>query len=83
MVCGWHYPTQYQAKADCGCFRACPFDSSAEGRLENHMLGSAGDLEWSFDAAKATVIRLPARLQEAANRPGEHAWSLKLQQSGA
>jgi alpha-L-fucosidase len=45
------------------------------------MLGASGNLEWSFDAAKGTGIRLPQRLQQDANRPSEHAWSLKVQSS--
>ena len=42
------------------------------------MLGSTGDFDWSFDAAKGTVIRLPENLQELANRPCDHAWTLKM-----
>ena len=42
------------------------------------MLGSSASLDWTFDAARGTVIRLPESLQEAANRPSEHAWSLKV-----
>jgi alpha-L-fucosidase len=43
------------------------------------MLGSTTSLEWKFDSATGTVIRLPENLQDDANRPGEHAWSLKVQ----
>jgi hypothetical protein len=43
------------------------------------MLGSSARVEWSFDSAKGTVIRLPESLQSEANRPSEHAWSLKVQ----
>jgi alpha-L-fucosidase len=43
------------------------------------MLGSAALLHWSADPARGTVIRLPENLQSAANRPCEHAWSLKVQ----
>lgn len=43
------------------------------------MLGSSARVEWSFDSSKGTVIRLPESLQSEANRPSEHAWSLKVQ----
>ena len=45
------------------------------------MLGSSASLEWRFDAAKGTVIRLSESLQNAVNRPSEYAWSLKVQAS--
>jgi alpha-L-fucosidase len=43
------------------------------------MLGSKTNLEWSFDSAKGTVIRLPESLQDDANRPCNYAWSLKVE----
>ena len=43
------------------------------------MLGSEAQLQWSTDATRGTVIRLPENLQSPANRPCEHAWSLKVQ----
>ena len=43
------------------------------------MLGSEAQLQWSIDATRGTVIRLPENLQSPANRPCEHAWSLKVQ----
>src|SRR5208282_1512582 len=43
------------------------------------MLGSSANVEWSFDSAKGTVIRLPENLQGESNRPCEYAWSLRVQ----
>jgi alpha-L-fucosidase len=43
------------------------------------MLGASGELDWSFDSAKGTVIRLPERFQDDANRPSQHAWSMKIE----
>lgn len=43
------------------------------------VLGSSANVEWSFDSAKGTSIRLPESLQSEANRPSEYAWSLKVQ----
>jgi alpha-L-fucosidase len=45
------------------------------------MLGSTANVEWSFDPARGTVIRLPENLQGDSNRPSEHAWALKVQVS--
>jgi alpha-L-fucosidase len=45
------------------------------------MLGSTANVEWSFDSARGTVIRLPENLQSDFNRPSEHAWTLKVQAS--
>jgi alpha-L-fucosidase len=45
------------------------------------MLGSETGVDWSTDGARGTVIRLSENLQNAANRPCEHAWSLKAQVS--
>ena len=50
-----------------------------KGGTQITMLGSTAGVEWSFDSARGTVIRLPESLQSDANRPGEHAWSLKVQ----
>ncbi len=46
------------------------------------MLGAPEEFEWSFDATKGTVIRLPERLQENSNRSSEHAWSMKVESAG-
>jgi alpha-L-fucosidase len=45
------------------------------------MLGSPATMEWSFDSARGTAIRLPENLQSERNRPSDHAWSLKVQMS--
>ncbi|HEY5913181.1 MAG TPA: alpha-L-fucosidase [Verrucomicrobiae bacterium] len=42
------------------------------------MLGDGEALPWRPDAAKGTVISLPARWQSAANRPGQLPWVFKL-----
>jgi alpha-L-fucosidase len=43
------------------------------------LLGSGANLSWAFDSAKGTTITLPESLQQGANRPCEHAWSLKIE----
>jgi alpha-L-fucosidase len=43
------------------------------------MLGSPAKLDWTFDSARGTVIRLPESLQDETNRPSDHAWSFKIQ----
>jgi alpha-L-fucosidase len=43
------------------------------------LLGSAAPLRWSFDSARGTAIRFPENLQDAANRPCKHAWTLKFE----
>jgi alpha-L-fucosidase len=43
------------------------------------MLGSDAVLRWRFDSDRGTVISLPESLQLPANRPCEHAWTLKFE----
>ncbi|HEV2276436.1 MAG TPA: alpha-L-fucosidase [Acidobacteriaceae bacterium] len=43
------------------------------------LLGSHAELPWKFDSAQGTTISIPENLQSAANRPGEYAWSLKIE----
>jgi alpha-L-fucosidase len=43
------------------------------------LLGANAELRWTFDSAQGTVISLPENLQQAANRPCEHAWVLKIE----
>lgn len=43
------------------------------------LLGAERPLEWSFDSNRGTIVRIPQNLQEAANRPCSHAWTLKVE----
>jgi alpha-L-fucosidase len=43
------------------------------------LLGSDAKLAWTFDSAKGTTITFPENLQQASNRPCDHAWSLKIE----
>jgi len=43
------------------------------------LLGSDAALEWRFDSSRGTIISLPEKLQSAANRPCDHAWTLKIE----
>jgi alpha-L-fucosidase len=43
------------------------------------MLGTNAELRWKFDSAAGTRIMLPENLQQASNRPCEHAWTLKME----
>jgi alpha-L-fucosidase len=43
------------------------------------LLGSRAELTWKFDAAQGTTITFPEKLQQAANRPCDYAWSLKME----
>jgi alpha-L-fucosidase len=43
------------------------------------LLGSNSTLPWDFDVARGTTIKFPENWQESANRPCEHAWSLKIE----
>jgi alpha-L-fucosidase len=43
------------------------------------MLGTDAPLAWTFDAAKGTTVSFPENLQQASNRPCEHAWTLKIE----
>jgi len=43
------------------------------------MLGSPAELPWNFDSSKGTTITLPENMQQASNRPCDHAWTLKLE----
>jgi alpha-L-fucosidase len=43
------------------------------------MLGADTALEWQFDSSRGTIVRIPTNLQSAANRPCEHAWTLKFE----
>jgi alpha-L-fucosidase len=43
------------------------------------LLGSNAPVTWTFDAAKGTTFKLPENMQQASNRPCEHAWSLKIE----
>lgn len=43
------------------------------------VLGTNTELPWKFDSAKGIAITLPENLQQASNRPCEHAWVLKME----
>jgi alpha-L-fucosidase len=43
------------------------------------LLGSNAQLSWQFDSERGTTIVFPEDLQQAANRPCEHAWGLKIE----
>ena len=43
------------------------------------LLGSDATLQWRFDADRGTTITFPENLQQQANRPCEHAWTLKIE----
>ena len=43
------------------------------------LLGVAEGLPWRRDAVAGTVVTLPERLQEPANRPCEYAWCLRME----
>jgi len=43
------------------------------------MLGARGHLRWQFDSAIGTTIKLPENLQQAANRPCDYAWTLRIE----
>ena len=43
------------------------------------LLGSQSQLPWTFDSAKGTTITLPDNMQQATNRPCDHAWTLKME----
>ena len=45
------------------------------------LVGSQAQLHWKFDSARGTTIALPENLQQASNRPCEHAWALKIEPS--
>ena len=47
------------------------------------LLGSDAALEWRFDSSRGTIISFSENLQSAANRPCEHAWTLKLETESA
>jgi len=42
------------------------------------LLGSDTPLSWRFDSERGTTIVFPENLQQALNRPCEHAWCLKI-----
>jgi alpha-L-fucosidase len=46
------------------------------------LLGANTSLSWRFDSAHGTEISFPENLQQAGNRPCEHAWSLKIDSAG-
>lgn len=43
------------------------------------LLGSNVELSWRFDSDRGTTVTLPDNLQQADNRPCEHAWTLKIE----
>ncbi len=43
------------------------------------MLGAETEMKWKFDSASGTTITLPENLQQPANRPCDHAWTLKIE----
>lgn len=43
------------------------------------LLGAHLQLPWTFDSAKGTTITLPENMQQATNRPCDHAWTLKME----
>jgi hypothetical protein len=45
------------------------------------LLGTQAELSWKFDAARGTTIVFPENLQQASNRPCDHAWTLKIEPS--
>jgi alpha-L-fucosidase len=47
------------------------------------LLGLNTGLSWKFDSSVGTTITFPENLQQASNRPCEHAWSLKIEAAEA
>jgi alpha-L-fucosidase len=47
------------------------------------LLGAKAELPWKFDSDRGTTITLPEQLQQAGNRPGEYAWTVKIETAGA
>jgi alpha-L-fucosidase len=47
------------------------------------LLGSNAALPWKFDSATGTTVKFPEPMQQAGNRPGEHAWTLRIQPTEA
>jgi alpha-L-fucosidase len=47
------------------------------------LLGSDAALGWRFDSSRGTIISFPEKLQSAANRPCELAWTLKIEAENA
>jgi alpha-L-fucosidase len=43
------------------------------------ILGANAELHWKFDSASGTTITFPEVLQQPANRPCDHAWTLKIE----
>lgn len=43
------------------------------------LLGLDAPLQWKFEADRGTTILFPESLQSAANRPCDHAWTLKME----
>ena len=43
------------------------------------MMGVDRPLDGQFDSSRGTVISIPENLQPAANRPCQHAWTLKIE----
>ncbi len=43
------------------------------------LLGSSGNLQWSFDSDRGTAVAFPERLQSEPNRPCGYAWTLKIE----
>jgi alpha-L-fucosidase len=43
------------------------------------LLGSEALLQWRFDSDRGTTVAIPENLQQAGNRPCEHAWTLKIE----
>jgi alpha-L-fucosidase len=43
------------------------------------LLGSPAKIQWTFDSTRGTTIVFPESLQSDANRPCQHAWSLRME----
>jgi hypothetical protein len=43
------------------------------------LLGSPAPIPWAFDAARGTTFTIPESLQQASNRPCDHAWTLRIE----
>ncbi len=43
------------------------------------LLGSPAPIAWTFDAARGTTFAIPESLQQASNRPCDHAWTLRIE----
>ena len=43
------------------------------------LLGMDAPLQWKFEADRGTTILFPENLQSAANRPCDHAWTVKIE----